>query len=72
MICTLGRLMVPTMPSSFCPRAAGPRHRAAEDWVKSALPEITAFMAPMPEICTVLMRTPCFSTGSGRRRDSRG
>ncbi len=61
MICTLGRLMVPTMPTSFCPRAAARVTALPEDWVKSALPEITAFMAPMPEICTVLMRTPCFS-----------
>ena len=49
------------MASRRWPRAAARVMALPDDWVKSVLPEITEFMAPMPEISTVFILTPCFS-----------
>ena len=53
--------MVPTIASRRWPRAAARVTALPEDWVKSVLPAITEFIAPMPEICTVFTLMPCFS-----------
>ena len=60
-ICTLGLPSVSTIVSRRWPRAAARVIALPEDWVNCVLPEITEFMAPMPEISIVLILTPCFS-----------